>query len=132
MNKVSLAIEYVMLFVLLAGTMVLVASMQSSMDQRNHSAVIMRTLGASRQYLRRSLFSEFTLLGLLAGILAVTGTELIALMLYQQVFELEYQVHWQLWIGGPVISILLILAISWLYMRHVPRQSPLKILRYST
>ncbi len=129
MQQVSMAIEYVMLFVLLAGTMVLIASMQSSMDHRNHNAVIMRTLGASSAYLRRALFSEFTLLGLFAGILAVTGTEIIALLLYKQAFELEFQPHYTLWLTGPAISVVLILFISWLYMRHIPKQSPLKIMR---
>lgn len=131
MNRVSLAVEYVMLFVLFAGCTVLIASMQAGMDQRNHNAIIMRTLGASRQYLRRSLFSEFAILGLLAGILAVAGTELIAYLLYQKVFELDYQPHLALWIAGPVISILVIIALSWFYMRRVPRLSPMKILQYN-
>ncbi len=129
MQQVSLAIEYVMLFVLMAGTMVLIASMQSSMDHRNQNAIIMRTLGASSSYLRRALFSEFILLGLFSGILAIIGTEIISLLLYEQIFELDFQPHYILWLAGPVISISLILFISWIYMRHIPRQSPLKIMR---
>ncbi len=129
MQQVSLAIEYVMLFVLMAGTMVLIASMQSSMDHRNQNAIIMRTLGASSSYLRRALFSEFILLGLFSGILAIIGTEIISLLLYEQIFELDFQAHYILWLAGPVISISLILFISWIYMRHIPRQSPLKIMR---
>lgn len=131
MEQVSIAIEIVMLFVLLAGITVLVASMQSSMDERIHSAVIMRTLGTKKSFLQQSQFAEYTLLGLLSGVLAVSGTELITYLLYSQVFSLDFELHGSFWLAGPVISAVLILFISRLYTRQITRQSPLKILRYS-
>ena len=131
MEQVTTAVEYVMLFVLFAGMVVLVAAMQSSMDQRINASVIMRTLGAKKSFLRRSQLSEFSLLGLFSGVLAVSGTEIIAYLLYNKVFDLDFELHLWLWLSGPLISILLILMISWLYMRKVTEQSPVKALRYS-
>ncbi|MCK5336139.1 MAG: FtsX-like permease family protein [Gammaproteobacteria bacterium] len=131
MEQVTTAVEYVMLFVLFAGMVVLVAAMQSSMDQRINASVIMRTLGAKKSFLRRSQLSEFSLLGLFSGVLAVSGTEIIAYLLYNKVFDLDFEFHLWLWLSGPLISILLILMISWLYMRKVTEQSPVKALRYS-
>ena len=131
MQQVSTAVEYVMLFVLFAGMMVLIASMQSSMDDRIHAAVVMRTLGAKKKFLKSSQLSEFSLLGLFSGILAVSCTEIIAYLLYSKVFSLEFELHLWLWLTGPVISMGLILLISRLYMKKVTQQSPVKALRYS-
>lgn len=128
MQQVSTAIEYVMLFVLLAGFMVLIASMQSSMDERIHAAVIMRTLGAKTSFIRRSQMAEFSILGLFSGLLAVTCTEIIAYLLYTKVFDLEFELHIWLWLGGPLLSMVLILMISQLYTNKVTRQPPLKAL----
>ncbi|MDH5391656.1 MAG: FtsX-like permease family protein [Gammaproteobacteria bacterium] len=130
MQQVTRAVEYVMLFVLMAGMMVLVAAMQSSMDERLHSAVIMRTLGAKKSFLRRSHLSEFSLLGLFSGLLAISGTEIIAYLLYNNVFALEFELHTGLWLTGPLISMFLILMISRLYMKNITQQSPVKSLRY--
>lgn len=131
MVQVTTAVEYVMLFVLFAGMVVLVASMQSSMDERIQASGIMRTLGAKKSFLRRTQFAEFSLLGLFSGLLAVSGTEIIAFLLYSKIFELDFELHYLLWTFGPLISIALILLISWVYMKKVVQQSPLKVLRYS-
>ena len=131
MEQVTAAVEYVMLFVLLAGMMVLIASMQSSMDERVHAAVIMRTLGAKKSFLSRSQFSEFSMLGLFSGLLAIAGTEMIAYLLYTYVFDLHFEPHFMLWLSGPFISVVLILFISRQYMKKVTQQSPVKALRYS-
>jgi len=131
MEQVTTAVEYVMLFVLLAGMMVLIASMQSSMDERVHSAIIMRTLGAKKSFLIRSQVSEFSMLGFFSGVLAITGTEMIAYLLYTRVFDLNFEIHYWLLLAGPLLSVILILFISQLYMKKVTEQSPLKALRYS-
>jgi putative ABC transport system permease protein len=131
LQQVSKAVEYVMLFVLFSGMMVLVASMQSSMDERIHNAVLMRTLGAKKSFLQNAQLSEFVMLGLFSGLLAVLSAELIAYLLYTKIFSLTFELHGLLWLAGPVISVILIILLSYLYMRNVTRQSPLKILRYS-
>ena len=131
MQQVSTAIEYVMLFVLFAGMMVLVASMQSSMDERISSTAIMRTLGAKKTFLHRSQFAEFCMLGFLSGLLAVCATEFIAYLLYEKIFALDFELHLWLWLAGPLLAVILILLISWMYMKKVTEQSPLKVLRYS-
>jgi putative ABC transport system permease protein len=128
LDQVTLAVEYVMLFVLIAGLVVLVASLQSSMDERIHTAIIMRTLGAKRSFLRQGQLAEFTLLGLFSGILAISGTEIIAYGLYSHVFKLDFELHTEFWILGPVAGILLILLTGWMYTRRVIMQPPARVL----
>jgi len=131
MQQVSSTIGYVMLFVLLAGIVVLAAAMQSSMEVRIQSAVIMRTLGAKKSFLQRSHLTEFALLGYLSGLLAVIGTEIISYFLYTQIFGLNFELHFMLWIYGPLFTSILIVLISLFYMRGITRLSPTKVLRYA-
>ena len=131
MQQVTTAVEYVMLFVLLAGSMVLIASMQSGMNERIHSNSIMRILGANSSFISRSQISEFSLLGLFSGILAVSGAEAITFILYKYAFNLAFEIHYWLWLAGPAISIVLILLISQLYMHKTTQQSPVKALNCS-
>ena len=131
MEQVSTAVEYVMLFVLFAGMMVLIASMQASMDERINTTVMMRVLGAKKSFLKKTQLAEFSLLGLFSGLLAVIGTEAIAYLLYNKIFDLEFELHLWLIVSGPFVAVLLILMVSWFYMKKVTEQSPLKALKYS-
>jgi len=107
-EQVSIAVEYILLFVIIAGLMVLLATIQSSMDERIFESTVLRTLGASRRYLSNSLLTEFCLLGLLAGLMAAAGTELVAYGLYEYLFKLPYGLHLWLWLIGPLSGIIII------------------------
>ena len=47
MDRASLAVQYVFLFTLLAGIVVLLAAVQSTRDERRYESAMLRTLGAS-------------------------------------------------------------------------------------
>ena len=129
LNQVTLAVEYVLIFVLLAGFAVLYAALQASLDERLYEGALLRTLGASRQQLRNGHLAEYALLGLLAGLLAAGGTELIAYLLYSRVFQLDYSLKWILWLSLPALGALLIGSAGYLGTRHVVNRSPLVVLR---
>jgi putative ABC transport system permease protein len=129
MEQVTLAVEYVLIFVLLAGFAVLYAALQASLDERLYEGALLRTLGASRYQLRAGHLAEYTLLGLLAGLFAAAGSELIAWQLYSRVFQLDYAFQWPLWLLLPPIGALLIGAAGYWGTRHVVRRSPLAVLR---
>jgi putative ABC transport system permease protein len=129
LHQVTLAVEFVLVFVLLAGFAVLYAALQASLDERLHEGALLRTLGASRRQLRAGHLAEYSLLGLLAGLLAALGTELVARLLYARVFGLDYGFQWWPWWLLPLGGALLVgLAGVW-GTRRVVRQSPLVVLR---
>ncbi len=128
LEQVTLAVEYVLVFVLLAGFAVLYAALQASLDERLYEGALLRTLGASRRQLRSGHLAEYALLGMLAGLLAAGGAELIAFILYRQVFQLEYSIQWWLWGGVPLIGALLIGVAGFIGTRRVVRKSPLVVL----
>jgi putative ABC transport system permease protein len=128
-RQATLAVEYVLVFVLLAGFAVLFAALQSSLDARLHEGALLRALGASRRQLRRSHLAEFAALGLFAGLLAAGGTECLAWLLYNRVMQLDYSFKWPLWIITPLAGALLVGAAGYWGTRPVLRRSPLLLLR---
>ncbi|MFT5522050.1 MAG: putative ABC transport system permease protein, partial [Enterobacterales bacterium] len=128
-EQVSLAVEYILLFVIIAGLMVLLATIQSTMDERIFESTVLRTLGASRTYLRRSLMTEFSLLGLLAGLMAAAGTELVAYGLYEYAFNLPFSLHGWLWIAGPLSGIIIISVAGNMAARSVISRPPMSSFR---
>ena len=66
-DHVSRAVEFVFLFTLAGGLLVLQAAIAATQDERKFDAAILRTLGASQRQLRAAQIAEFLLLGALAG-----------------------------------------------------------------
>ena len=128
-DRVTLAVEMVLLLVMGAGALVLVASIQSSMDERLREFGLLRALGASRGRIVGALVIEFAALGLFAGILAAVGSELTVFVLQEQVFELQGQIHPWTWLGGPVLGVLVIGIIGTVSTRRVVRTPPGIVLR---
>lgn len=131
LRQVTLAVEYVLVFVLLAGFAVLYAALQASLDERLYEGALLRSLGASRRQLRAGHLAEYALLGALAGLLAAGGSELIAYIAYTQVFKLEYALKWPLWLALPPIGAVVIGAAGFWGTRRVVRESPLAVLNGS-
>lgn len=126
--QVTLAIEYVLLFVLAAGLAVLFAGLQATLDERIRQGALLRALGAERSLLLRARRTEFALLGAASGLLAAIGCELISLLLYRFAFELSWQPHpWLL--ALPLIGALLIGGAGILGTRRALNVSPLTVLR---
>ncbi len=128
-DQVSIAVEYIMLFVIVAGLMVLLATIQSTMDERLFESTVLRTLGASKKYLRLSLITEFSLLGLLSGLMAAVGTELVAYWLYEKLFSLPFALHGWLWLTVPVSGIIIISISGNIAARKVVSRPPMEGLR---
>ena len=128
-EQVTLAVEYILMFVLLASLAVLFAVLAASHDERIQEGALLRALGASRRQVRSGQVAEFALLGLLAGVLAAAGSEFIAWLLYTQVFNLEYSWKWPVWLAAPVGGMALVaLAGAW-GTRKVLSRPPALLLR---
>ena len=129
MDRATLAIEYVFVFTLLAGLMVLYAAIQASREGRRHDTAILRTLGASRRQVMASLFIEFTTLGALAGLLAAAGASAVGYVLAARVFELPYHANPWVWLAGTLGGALGVGLAGTMGTRSVLRQPPLLTLR---
>ncbi|WP_455204202.1 ABC transporter permease [Kaarinaea lacus] len=102
MDRVVLAVEYVHLFTLLAGLMVLYAAIQATQDERLQENAILRAIGAKRQRLLRGLITEFALIGALAGLLGAMVAVLLGYVLSVHVLELKYIANPWIWVIGLI------------------------------
>jgi putative ABC transport system permease protein len=129
MNRTSLAIQYIFLFTLLAGIMVLYAAISASHDERLYEGAVLRTLGATRRQVLLSLIAEFTTLGLLAGILAASAASVIGYVLAVQVFDLPYHFNGWLWVIGMLGGALGVCLAGVLGTHSLLQRPPLETLR---
>lgn len=123
------AIQLLLGFLLAAGMAVVVATLLASLDARQQEAVLLRTLGAQRAYLAKSLWSEFIALGLLAGLLASACAEIAMALIAHRLFELPVQLHPWLWLALPTAGALLVGTSGWLTTRHITRVPPMQSIR---
>lgn len=128
-QQVSLAVEFILVLVLVAGILVLITSIQATLDIRFQESAILRTLGAKRSFVNKVLVIEFCTLGLMAGILGAIGAQLCLYLLQTRVFDLDFSPSPLSFLLGPAAGTLLIGTIGWLSTRKVTRQPPLTTLR---
>ncbi|HLS97899.1 MAG: hypothetical protein RBR91_11685 [Porticoccaceae bacterium] len=128
LRQASLAVEMMMVFVLLGGFAVLFATLQNTGDERRHEGALMRAVGASRGWLRRAYLAEFGAIGLLAGLLAVSGAEIASALIQQQVFNLTFRIQPLLWVAVPLGTALLVGVAGYLASRRILAVSPLRLL----
>jgi putative ABC transport system permease protein len=129
LERAALAVQYVFVFTLVAGVLVLIAAVLASRRERFHETAILRTLGASRAYLARSMSREFLMIGLLAGLMASTIAALMAWGVVEQVMDLDYRFNAILWIIGVLAGIVGIWCAGVLVSRPVLKQSPVSVIR---
>jgi len=128
-DSVSRAIEFVFLFTLAGGLLVLQAAIASTQDERKFDAAILRTLGASQRQLTSAQMAEFLLLGALAGFVAAAGATAIGWALAERVFKFPFEANPLVWAYGVVGGALVVTAAGWLGTRATARTSPLSVIR---
>jgi putative ABC transport system permease protein len=128
-NQVIAAVEFLFVFTLAAGVLVLVVAMLVSQQERLRESALLRALGATKNQLQHAQTIECLLIGSVAGFLAATGAGLTGWLLARQIFDFNWNVSPLLWIGGMGIGMLAALIGGWFSLRSVLTQAPLQTLR---
>jgi len=129
MDQVARAVQFVFLFTLFAGLVVLYAAIASTQDERLYRAAIMRTLGASRGQLLRATLAEFAVIGALAGLIAAAGANTLGSVLASRILNLAFSFNWSVWVTGIVCGAAGVAAAGYLGTRQMLRSAPLQALR---
>jgi putative ABC transport system permease protein len=130
-DQLIAAVQFIFLFALGAGLLVLYSALIATEDERRREAAVMRVFGASRAQVAGSQRVEFFAMGLLAGLLATLGAAVIGQILARRVFELDLLPSGALLIAGPLAGLALLSLNAWLSSRKVLRASPALTLRES-
>ncbi len=131
-SKVSFVIEFMALFTVATGIIVLAGSVMTGRYQRIRETVLLRTLGASRQQLVRIQLIEYAILGLLGAVvgcgLAVVGNWLFA----YYVLDLPPAAP----LGQLAVAVLAVMTVTLttglLSSRGITNHPPLEVLRQET
>ena len=122
-DDVVKAVEFVFMFSLVAGLLVLVAAVSATRDERVYDAAVLRSLGASLRQVRWAQWVEFSLTGAIAGGVAAVGATGIGYFLALKVFAFPYAVDYRIWLMGLLAGAAVIgcagLAVTW-WLAAVP------------
>lgn len=128
-NRLVAAVEFMLLFTLAAGLVVLLAAIEGTRGERARETALLRALGASSRNLRNGLLGEFAALGLIAGLVAASAAQVIASLLASQVFDIPYGIRMDLWLISALSGAALVTFFGWLSLRPVLRTPPTRVLQ---
>ncbi|HUL94959.1 MAG TPA: FtsX-like permease family protein [Usitatibacter sp.] len=128
-DQVSRAVEFVFVFAIAAGLVVLFAAITSTQDERVFEGAVLRTIGANRRQLTVMQLAEFLSIGLLAGVLASAGAVALATVLAERVLGVAYDFHWALPLAGIVAGGAGVALAGLLGTRRVVAAPPLQTIR---
>ncbi|HEX8786588.1 MAG TPA: FtsX-like permease family protein [Telluria sp.] len=129
LDQVVVAVEFLFLFTLASGVLVLYAALMGSQAERTREAGLLRALGATRGQLAQAQRIEFLLVGGLSGLLAASGAAALGWALAKYQFKFPWHFDPLVWTVGLVAGAVCALVGGWLGLRNVLRQPPLQTLR---
>jgi putative ABC transport system permease protein len=128
-EQMSRAVQFVFLFSLAAGLLVLYAAVNASQDERVFEAALMRALGASGRQVFIAGLTEYCLLGAMAGLFAAAGAVAVGMALGDRVFQLHYVPGLGIWVWGMAGGLSCGALGGWSGARVAVRSSPMLVLR---
>ena len=128
-SQVADVLRFMALFAVITGLIVLAGAVRVALAQRTREAVLLRTMGASRAQVRRTLVAEYALLGALGaltgGVLAVGGAYALARFAFKIPFVLD-----PTWLAAALVAVPLLTALVGLAgSRAALSRPPLDVLR---
>jgi putative ABC transport system permease protein len=128
-SQVVGAVQFIFIFTLLAGGIVLYSALLSAFDERRYELALMRALGAQRAQLRQALLVELGVVGGVAGLIAATGAALLGWLLARQVFQLDLAFDPLLPLLATLGGALLAVLTGWFAVGRLLQTPPLLALR---
>jgi putative ABC transport system permease protein len=129
LDQLIAAVQFLFLFAVAAGMLVLYTAMAASQDERVREAALLRALGASRRRLAGAQAAEMVLVGALAGAMAAAGAVGIAWAMAHYAFDFAFTAHAWVALAGLAGGIAAALAGAWPGLRRVLAAPPLQSLR---
>jgi putative ABC transport system permease protein len=128
-DQVVTAVEFLFLFTLASGVLVLYAALAGSQDERTREAGLLRALGATRAQLSQAQWIEFALIGGLAGLLAASGAAVVGWALAKWAFNFQWTFEPLVWLAGVAAGAACSFIGGQLGLRNVLNQPPMRTLR---
>lgn len=128
-DQVALVIRFISAFAILAGAVILAASVAGTRFRRVREVVILKTLGATRKHAGRIFSVEFLTLGAVAGLMGALLASVFSRLLLKRLLDANFSFDPQATLIAVVLTALLAQASGWLASFRILRQKPLEVLR---
>ena len=132
LGQVVSAVEFLFLFTLAAGLVVLFAAVTATREERAREYAVLRALGASNQLLANVQRAELAGVGALAGLLATCVAMAMGWGLAHFAFDFEWTASPWVPLLGAGVGALLALAAGWWGLRDVLRRPVVQTLRQAS
>ena len=129
LDQVARAVQFVFMFTLLAGVIVLYSALASAAEERRYELAVLRALGATQAQLRRALCVELAAVGASAGLIAGLGALVVGQVVARRVFQFEVAVDYALPVVAVMSASALVVGAGWFAARRLLRTPPLESLR---
>ncbi|MGY6742092.1 MAG: ABC transporter permease [Cecembia sp.] len=131
LGKISFVIQFMALFSIVTGILVLISSLIISKYQRMRESILLRTIGASSGTVTKINTMEYFFLGSLASLSGILLSFLATFLLSKFVFQLPFRGAYEeaLIVYGAIT--LLTILLGWLNGSKIIKKPPMEILRAS-
>jgi putative ABC transport system permease protein len=129
LDQVIHAVELLFAFALVAGLVVLIATVSATREARAREFAVMRAVGASSALLGRVQQVELAGVGALAGLLAASAAVAVGWGLATWVFEFHWNPPWWVPFAGAASGGALALAAGWWSLHEVLARPVMETLR---
>jgi putative ABC transport system permease protein len=128
-DQIALVIRFLSGFAILAGAIILAASIAGTRFRRVREVVILKTLGATRRHVGRIFSVEFLTLGAVAGVMGALLASIFSSLVLKRLLGAHF--HFDPKATGLAIVLTAALAnlSGWLASFRILRQKPLEVLR---
>ena len=129
LGQVVQAVEFLFVFTLAAGLVVLFAAVTATREERARDYAVLRALGAGNRLLGQVQRAELLGVGALAGLLATSVAMVLGWALARYAFEFDWTASPWVPLFGAVAGALLALLAGWWALRDVLRRPVVQTLR---
>ncbi len=129
LDQVVRAVEFLFMFTLAAGLVVLFAAITATRDERAREFAVMRAVGAQARLLRQVQRAELAGVGMLAGLLAALVATVVGWALARYVFNFAWTASPLVPLEGALAGAVLAMLAGWWGLRDVLRRPVVETLR---
>jgi putative ABC transport system permease protein len=128
-DQVALVIRFLAAFAILAGIIILSASVAGTRYRRIREVAILKTLGATKQRITGIFSIEFSILGAVAGLIGGVLANIFSKIIAEKFVEASFSFDWLSLLVVTVGTALLANLAGWAASARILDQRPLEVLR---
>lgn len=128
-DQIALVIRFLSGFAIVAGAIILAASVAGTRFRRIREVVILKTIGATRRQVVRIFSVEFMTLGVVAGLMGAILATLFSWILLKRLLNARFDFDWRAAALAVVLTALLANLSGWVASVRILGQKPLEVLR---